>query len=169
MIRRLCLLHEKNEFLYHFNRGFRCFGEEGELRLLPPSAKGDGSPGTDAGQRACALADFNGDGAVDLAVAFSDGTVVCHYNDAFNKPMLRVRPTRHDLGPVTVSVWQGDKVPVCVGAATVSGRGLPVVFTLGNEFPCTLRWSEPGRPSCVKNVVSATGESGAVADVVLEP
>jgi len=42
------------------------------------------------GQVACAVADFNGDGSLDLAVALTDGRVRCFYNDSFNKPLLRV-------------------------------------------------------------------------------
>ena len=42
----LATLYEKGHFLYHFNRGYRCMGEQGELRSeveRPPGTAG-GTP-----------------------------------------------------------------------------------------------------------------------------
>ena len=52
--------------MYHFNRGFRYFGEEGRLRLTDVEAENEMA----VGQRACAIGDFNRDGYLDLAAAF---------------------------------------------------------------------------------------------------
>jgi len=52
---------------YHYNRGYRSFAEEKEVRL--------GGPGP--ALAAAAVGDFNTDCSQDLAVARADGTVVC--------------------------------------------------------------------------------------------
>ena len=140
----LCLLSAQGAFTYHFNRGFRCFGEEGDLRLTGRAA---------AGQRACEAGDFNGDGATDLAVGFVDGQVWCYYNDAFRKRLVRVTLAAAAPGPITVSVWQRDKPAVCMGTASVSGRPAEARFCLRHAGPCTVRWSEPGKPGRARKVV----------------
>ena len=44
----LCLAYEQNDLLYHFNRGFRSFAEEGELRLPGTQTNpGAAAPGTE--------------------------------------------------------------------------------------------------------------------------
>jgi hypothetical protein len=145
----LCLLYSRDNFTYHFNRGFRCFGAEGGLAL-------GGAPGAPAaaaaGQKACAVADFNGDGSLDLAVAFSDGQVYCYYNDACNKPLLRVGLAKGAAGPVTVSLWQGERLPVCVGAAAVHAAAPRACFCLPGPGEYTLRWRAAARPERTQKV-----------------
>jgi hypothetical protein len=133
----LAILRADAEFCYHFNRGFRCFGEEGELRLPPL----EGADKGDVGQLAGASADFNGDGSLDLAVALADGRIACFYNDAFSKPILRVALKPGLPGPVTVSLWQGGKTPLCFSALPVGPAGR-VDFTLHSLDPrqCVLKW-----------------------------
>ena len=76
----LCLLYPEGDFMYHFNRGFRCFGEEGALRLNDMETEENMA----VGQKACAIGDFNRDGYLDLAVAFCSGEVRCYYSDPVN-------------------------------------------------------------------------------------
>ena len=133
----LAVFHAAGGFDYHFNRGFRCFGEEGELRL-PPAQPGKG----DVGQVAAAAADFNGDGSLDLAVAFTDGRVACFYSEAFSKPILHVSLKAGMPGPVAVSVWQGEKSPLAFCTLSVGPNPARVDFTLHSLEPreCTLKW-----------------------------
>ncbi len=136
----LLLLHPEGAFTYHFNRGFRCFGEEGDLRL-PRSA----------GQIACTVADFNADGSLDLAVAFSDGEVHCFYNDSFNKPLLRVGLAPDLPGPITVSVWQGKTQPLCIGTSSIAGPA-KAYFPLRAGRDCTIKWTAPGQSARTREI-----------------
>lgn len=138
----LCLLHAERDFTYHFNRGFRCFGEEGELRLGGFAQAADAADG----QKACAVADFNGDGSLDLAVAFVDGRICCYYNDNFNRPMIQVGLKRGVVGPVTVSLWPESKYAVAAGALPVTSEAPKACFCPGAARNCVLRWSQPGKP-----------------------
>jgi len=126
----LALLHPKGAFSYHFNRGFRCLGEEGELRL----------PGGSRGQWAGVVADCNCDGSLDLVVALSDGRLRCYYNAAFEKPILRVALKKGSSAPVTVSVWQGKDHPVCGGAFPVGAQPAWTLFTTGKSRRGTLKY-----------------------------
>ena len=74
----LALCYADAGWVYHFNRGCRCFGEEGGLRLV--GARFADGP-AEAGVRACAIADFNADGGLDVAVAFVGGELYGYYND----------------------------------------------------------------------------------------
>ena len=160
----LCLLYADKEFACHFNRGFRCFGEEGELRLPGGEAERNAP-----GQRAAAIADFNGDGSLDLAVAFSSGRVACFYNGLFNKPTLRVALKRGQPGPVTVSAWQGDKPPVCVGTLPVAAWPARTRFTVHDDRDVTLQWRLPGKPPSSRIVkIPSEGREGGVAVIIGE-
>jgi len=158
----LCMLYPEGELDYHFNRGYRCLGMEGELRLQAPE---DTPLGT--GQVACAVADFNGDGVLDLVTAFADGQIVCYYNDAFNKPMIRVGLAKGLCGPVTFSVWQGEKCASCLG--TFTAAGLPVSVPLRDLRACAIKYAVPGKPQQVQAVqVPAKVPAGGL-DVLLAP
>ena len=160
----LCLLDRDNDLMYHFNRGFRCFGEEGELRLFMPGETDVAAVGQVAG----AVADFNGDGSLDLAVAFVDGKVRCYYNAIFNRPMLRVALPKGSRGPVTVSIWQGERFTVCVGTLPVPGGWPGAGFTLRDRGDATIRWSEPGKPALTKKVSFAADVPQTIVPVILE-
>jgi len=151
----LCLLHPRDAFTYHFNRGFRCFGEEGGLRLLAPDGAGESSDG----QRACAVADFNGDGSLDLAVAFTGGRVSCYYNGTFNRPLLRVGLKPGIPGPVTASLWEGKGHPLCLGALSIPGIHGKAHFGVSRPGRYTLRWRLPGRPPESRQVIIIPGRS----------
>ncbi|HUU43415.1 MAG TPA: VCBS repeat-containing protein, partial [Planctomycetota bacterium] len=162
----LALFYAKGALNYHFNRGFRCFGEEGELRLA----------GGDRGQAAAAVGDFNADGSLDLVVALTpepasrpDGTrgpggrqvgakLRCYYNAAFEKPVVRVSLPKGSVGPVTVSVWQGEKHPVAAGTFPVCAAPLARTFTLGSAKPFVVKWhpapgpGQAGKPETSKRV-----------------
>ncbi len=155
----LCFLYTDKVFTYHFNRGFRCMGQEGEVKL-----PGADAGGRDVGQVACASADFNADGSQDLAVAFVNGDVRCYYNNSFDNLGIRVRPKKDFTGPVTVSLWQDEKAPVCVGTLPVMGHGSPTFFAVPMAGDVTIKWSGPGKPNQVKKVQIEKG----TLDVILE-
>ena len=70
-----------------------------------------------------------------------DGRVACFYNDAFSKPLLHVALKSGLPGPVTVSLWQGEKAPLCFSALPVGPAFTRVDFTLHDAAGnCTLRW-----------------------------
>jgi hypothetical protein len=141
----LVVLYAKADLAYHFNRGFRCFGEEGELRLNLP----EGTP-VGTGQVASAAGDFNGDGVVDLATAFADGTVTCHYNDAFSKPVLRVRRGKGLCGPLPFRLYQGAEAASCLGVFVADGP--TTLVPLRDRRGCVIRYTLPGRGEQTRKV-----------------
>ncbi len=157
----LCVMYAKAEFSYHFSRGFRCFGEEGELRLVGP----EGTP-ADVGQVAGCIWDFNGDGALDLAAAFANGQIVCYYNDAFNKPMLHVALKKGLAGPVTFSIWQGPNATQCLG--TFTAGSIPVLAPLRQGSDCTIRYSLPGKAGIEKKIPWPAKAPATGVDVILD-
>jgi hypothetical protein len=155
----LCFLYADNSFKYHFNRGYRCMGEEGEVKL-----PGSDSNGRNMGQVACASADFNADGSQDLAVAFVNGDVHCYYNNSFDIPGIRLRLKKGFTGPITASLWQEEKDPVCIGTLPVTGYCTPTFFAVPMPGEVSIKCSEPGKPNQVKKVQIEKG----TLDVVLE-
>jgi hypothetical protein len=115
----LCMAYRGSNLRYHFNRGYRCFGEENEVRLDEPGE----------GLVAVAAGDFNADSSQDLVVARADGSIVCYLNDACDEPGLRLRLPPGVPGPVTVRVHAGDKPTTPVHAVTVGGPAATVVAT----------------------------------------
>ena len=151
----VALLYAKGYFQYHFNRGYRCMAEQGQLRLAmddPPQEKQDG-PGPLRGT----TGDFDGDGALDLAVAFSSGEIRCFFSKERDAPGVWVRLPRGRTGPVTVSVWQGDAYPVCVGTYLIEGHSPPTYVSLRRAAPCSLKWRWPGGP--LRTLRAEAGES----------
>ena len=115
------------------------------------------------------VAHFNGDGSLDLAVAFSDGQIYCYYNDACNKPLLRIGLAKGAGGPVTVCLWQGGKLPVCVGAAAVHGAAPRACFCLPGAGEYTLRWRAAGRPERTQKIRVPDKLPERGLEVLLEP
>ncbi len=161
----LCLLYPDAEIAYHFNRGFRCFGEEGDVVLAGPGPAL--LTGGAAGQLACAVADYNGDGSLDLAVALADGEVSCFYNDAYSRPLVSVG-LKKTIGPLTVSVWRG-RPAWCMGAMAISGPQPKAFFGLRGSGPATIRWNPPGRPQETRQVEVPESPPEGGIEVLLEP
>ncbi len=157
----MCLIYESSDILYHWSRGFRAFGEEGEVRL----------PGTETepgqrrlGQKAMAVGDFNGDGSLDLAVMVTNGQLRCYYNERMDMPALRLRLPKGVTGPVTVSCWMGDKHRICTGTTTVDGNARASYVTARDPGKVTVRYLLPGKG---KREVKVAVDEGA-KDVVIE-
>jgi len=128
----LAILYETTTAMYHFNRGYRAMGEEGELPL-------------DGMLVAAVAADLNEDGSIDLFAARRDGVLFYYANDMFDVPSVAVSLGDGIAGPVTVSVWQGtEDAPYCVGTESVVGKR-PSIIPLRRAGPAQLRWRLPGR------------------------
>lgn len=155
----ISLLFEK-DFTYHFNRGFRTFGEEGELKLrelVEPVAAAGPKP------NASVSADFNGDGAQDLLVGFEDGRVYGHFNDQFGRPGVRISLRKGIAGPVTASLWRETKYPVCLGTRIVPDLPGGAEFSVRDPGNYVVRWSVAGKAGLARKV--SVGE--AVTNVEL--
>jgi hypothetical protein len=145
--------------LYHFNRGFRSMGEERELRL--PNA--DPAPCKAAlGLQSFAVADFNGDNSVDLAVLQSDGTVRVYFNDRVDAPALLLRLPKGIVGPMTVSCWTDEKIPTLTGVAIVTGHAPCVYLPVRDKGSVHLKYRFPGHPPATMSVNVADGASEAI-------
>ena len=142
----LCLIYRSSDLLYHFNRGFRSFGEEGEVRLPGLRVETGEKP---VGQKAMVVGDFNADGANDLAVVLTnhpkfEGQVVCYMNDQYEMPGLRLRLPKGVTGPVTASVWQTEEYPICAGTAVVTGHAPAAYLCARYRGSCVVKWRMPG-------------------------
>ena len=129
------LIYERDPVQYHFNRGFRTFAEEGEVRLaeLPAGTR----------PAAAITADFNRDGSADLAVVVDDGQVVVFFNDLYDLPALRVMPPPTvDNAPITLTVYDGSEADAArrLGVYSVVNGGPGRHLTLGRESTATLVW-----------------------------
>jgi hypothetical protein len=90
--------------------------------------------------------------SLDLAVVSTNGRVTCFYNNVFSKPMVRVGLQKGCAGPLTVSAWQGDRIPLCVGTLPVGPSPAKVDFTLRDAGEVTLKWSQPARAPCSRKL-----------------
>jgi len=161
----LCLIYQSSDLLYHFNRGFRAFGEEGEVRLPGLRVETGQKP---VGQKAMVVGDFNADGANDLAVVLTnhakfEGRVVCYLNDQYEMPGLRLRLPAGVTGPVTASVWQTEEYPVCAGTAVVAGHAPAAYLCARYRGACVVKWRMPGGAAQSKTVKVGS----APVDVIL--
>ena len=75
-------------------------------------------------------------------------------------PGLRLRLAKGVTGPVTVSCWQGEKFPVCVGTVAVAGHSPPSYVSAQVAGAVTVRWCIPGKGAQVKKVIAEDGLVG---------
>jgi hypothetical protein len=145
----ICLVYEQGQILYHFNRGFRCFGEEGEVRLPGLEPQFGQAP---QGQVAMAVADFDEASSQDLVVLTTGGELLGYMNGMYDMPGLVLRLPRGEYGPVTVSCWQGDEFKSCCGTVSVASHapGAYVAVRYGGEV--TLTWHVPGKGKKTRKV-----------------
>ncbi len=135
-----------------FNRGFRNFGNAtginlGWDKLLPAAEKGQAS--------AC-LADLDGDGAQDLAMALNNGDVWVVFRENSNpdrQAMMAVATLPvggSNKGPVAVTGWVGKR---CLGVWNVLPGVSQACFGLTEAGVVTLKWRLPGGKEQSKDVV----------------
>lgn len=157
----LALCYHDAGFIYHFNRGYRCMGEEGELRLIGPQFP-EGLPTLSV--CALAVADFNEDASLDLAVTFVDGHVYCYYNDLCDMPGVVARLKKGVTGPITASSWQGETYSFCTGSCTISGHTPATFIGVRRPGPCTVRYFSSGKSPLSKTLVLGHVPSEIVLD-----
>lgn len=133
-----------------FSRGFSTFGFAGELDVM----KDDFFRESGAGQQAGVLADLNGDGAQDLAVVLSHGTVWALLRAVENGRSLcllaALSPASGNAGPLSVTGWDEER---CLGVWNVIPGACEAFFGTVDPGPIRLRWRFPGGPLREKQVV----------------
>jgi hypothetical protein len=123
-----------------FNRGFRSFGHArdvdlGVQNLLPKAMEG---------QQAGGLGDFNGDGAIDMALVLQDGEVWVfprHVEDRALSVTAFLPAGGPTAGPVTVTAKRFDR---SLGAMVVSPGGAGALFGVRVPGPIEIAWRFPG-------------------------
>jgi len=124
-----------------FNRGFRSFGHAYYLDI----AQDEVLPDAKDGQQAGCLGDFNGDGALDMAVVLAEGDVWLlprKVEKGNNRCAVVSLPlSAPTAGPVNVLAYSGRRL---LGAWSIRA-GEPGAI-IGARLPCTitLKWTWPG-------------------------
>ena len=133
----------------YFSRGFRCFGLGLELKVEESGL--EVSALSTRGQQTGVVADFNGDGAQDLALVTVDGNLWLVRREADEGPTFGVQvalaPGR--TGPVQVAAWDGGRP---LGARVVRA-GAPAFFGKLDKGPMDLQWRGPDRTPVRRRVI----------------
>jgi len=132
-----------------FNRGFRCFGFAVELNPMRYDLKAAKATGN--GQQAGTVADFNSDGAQDMAVVTTGGHVWLLLRDAEQGSKLgaTVGLSGDVFGPVNVIGYDGKR---CLGARVVR-PGSAALMGKRTKGPIRLQWKTPRGPQHTKQVI----------------
>lgn len=157
----VCLVYADSEILYHFNRGFRSFGEEGEVRLSGFEADPGQSP---VGQVALAAGDLDGTASQDLVVLLKSGAILAYLNERFEMPGLHLRLPKGVAGPVTVICWENKDGPARRSATRVLGHSPPAYVALRRAGPVTVKWAVAGKDERTKPVTVETRTVELVLD-----
>lgn len=106
---------------------------------------------TGGGQQAGTVADFNGDGAQDMAVVTADGQVwlLLRKADQGSKLGVTVQLPANKLGPINVIGYDGKR---CLGARLVR-PGSAVLLGKRTKGPIRLQWKMPDGPQQTKQVI----------------
>ncbi len=130
----------------YFNRGFRCFGFaaalEKSLEALPMAKA------ISAGQQAGAMADFTGDGAVDMALVDNDGHLWLVVREG---PGLGVSVGLPPAATCPQLVWAFDG-PRPLGCRVLS-PGQPAFFGKRNKGPLVLKWRDTAGNEQTKQLI----------------
>lgn len=144
-----------------FNRGFRCFGH---ARMMDPEAT-KALPEAAEGQQAGCLGDFNGDGALDMALVLTNGDVWVFPRRIEGGKALAVTATLSlespYAGPLTVTAWRFDRL---LGSCAVRAGGAGAFFGAEEPGPIVLKWQMPGGKPVEKEVILEGGPVRAVLD-----
>lgn len=152
----IVIAYGRTQPMLFFNRGFRTFGSAvginlGWDKLLPESQNGQFS--------AC-VADLDGDGAQDLALALKNGEIWAVLRDNSNEDrqammaMASLSPAGAYKGPVAVTGWIGKR---CLGAWNVLPGVSQACFGRTEAGPVTLKWRLPGGKEQSREVILEKG------------
>jgi len=123
-----------------FNRGFRTFGFCIELCANFETVLENG----DKGEQAGTVADFDGDGAQDLALALLNGEIwVIFRSEEDHKlhALVELPLGSQYAGPVVVRGWREKR---SLGAWNVCAGGDKAFFGVTEPGPCRIEWQFPG-------------------------
>ena len=144
-----------------FNRGFRSFGHARRVDLnvqgLLPQALD--------GQQAGCLGDFNGDGALDMALVLADGELWVFPRRIEGGPALAVAlclpPGAPHAGPVNIRAWRRER---SLGAWVVRAGEAATLVGLQEPGPATLGWRWPDGQAVAKQVIVESGPVRVLLD-----
>jgi len=128
---------------FFFNRGFRSFAIAEPLRI-----REDAVPSAERGQTAAVWADFDRDGAQDLAFASAAGEVFLSKTTLGTKNIsaslaVRLAPEAPCAAPVNVSFFVGERR---LGTRRAEKAGPPAEMGVDEPARITVRFRLPGRP-----------------------
>ena len=144
-----------------FNRGFRSLEEAHqlslrELRILPQANEG---------QQAACLGDFNGDGALDMALVLANGEVWVFPRKVEKGNNMGVVAALSLLGPtpgpVNVRAYKGKRL---LGAWSVRAGGPPALIGTRQPATITLKWLTPDGKAHQKKVAVKDGPVRVMLD-----
>ncbi len=134
-----------------FNRGFRSFGHARELNI------DQALPESNDGQQVSCLLDYNGDGALDMALVLNNGEFWLFPRKA-EEGALAVNAvlslTGLYSGPLTFTAWKDKR---CLGCWTIKSGEAGALVGMPEAGPVTLRWQTPDGKQQEKEVVVKSG------------
>ncbi len=132
-----------------FSRGYRCFGFSISMDLSRTPVL----PAASDGQIAGCVADFNGDGAQDLAVVLGDGECVLVTRASTGEDLCAravVSPKSGCVGPVRVWSLLNNRI---LGAWNLSRGAAPAFLCRSDAGPLKIKWQFPGQAEQTKDIV----------------
>lgn len=157
----LNFIYKDQNIMYHFNRGYRCFGEESEVSF--PDMEDATSQGS-AGLIATAVADLDVNGSQDLVVMDPTGLIRCYLNDKAGMPGVNLRLPKGQSGCVTVSGTQGENFKFHIGTTVVTGHTPPAYLALRDIGVVVFEWVAPDGSSKTKRVIVENKTVNVVLD-----
>lgn len=135
---------------FFYNRGFRSFAINESLKFHE-----DDMPGAGKGQCAAAWADFDSDGALDLACAQANGDVYLAKTTlgTMMTPAclhIKLAPEARSCGMLNVRLVIEGR---CIGAARATAHGPAAFFGIPQAGEYEVRWQLPGQAEVSKKVI----------------
>ncbi|MCK6471921.1 MAG: VCBS repeat-containing protein [Planctomycetes bacterium] len=135
---------------FYYNRGFRSFAINEALKFHD-----DDMPGQGKGQSAAAWADFDSDGALDLACVLANGDVYLAkttLGTMMTPACLHVKlpPDARSCGTLNIRLAIEGR---CIGAARATAHGPAAFFGIPQAGEYEVRWQLPGQPEVSKKVI----------------
>jgi hypothetical protein len=141
----------------YFARGFLSFGHSHSIDISENNLLPDAGNAKEGQQSAC-LADLDGDGAQDMALALKSGEIWIFFrenSDQEARMAVAALPLAGTAkGPVTVTGWLGKR---CLGAWNVLPGVSKANFGRTDAGPLTIKWRLPGGKEQSKDVVLEKG------------
>jgi hypothetical protein len=134
-----------------YNRGWRSFAQSMKIDLAEQGLLKQAGQGQQAG----CLGDFNGDGAMDLALVLKNGEAWIFPREVGKEPVLAATVSLSvaspSAGPVNVQAW-ADKEPL--GSWTICAGDPPAIVGVRLAgTPLTLKWQFPGGQQQTKEIM----------------